>query len=135
MKKTILTLMIFAYTLVGFNVNAATHVDNSLDKPEIKNISEVIVNIPSNVYFYQGDEFGINIRTNKNLFKQIKYEIKNDKLYIDFNKIKYNMEDSINPEDIKIYIQSPNEIKKVKTNSSLLVAKLQKHHATNNGNN
>ena len=137
MKKLILTLMIFAYTMVGLNANASTYVDDSSNKPEIKNISELIVNVPSNIYFYKGEEFGINIRTNDlDLYKQIKYEIVNDKLYIDFKNFRFNSDDMINPEDIKIYIQAPNEIKNIRTNSNLLVARqTQNKYATNNGKN
>lgn len=125
--------MIFSIcTIIGINANNLTKIDNNMS-----NIQEVIVNIPSNIYLYQGEDFGINIRTtNFDLYKDIKYEIKNDKLYIDFKNYKLNEYDNLNPEDIRINIQAPNEIKKIRTNSNLLVAISNKNtNATNNGKN
>ena len=103
-----------------------------------KNIDEVIVNVPSYVYLYEGDSIEVGIRTlDKSLYEYIKYEIKGDKLYIDFND--YIFKDDIylmEPKDIRINIQAPNNIKKIKTNSNLLVASLNKNiNATNNGKN
>lgn len=125
--------MIFSIcTIIGINANNLTKIDSDMSK-----IQEVIVNIPSNVYLYQGEDFGINIRTvDSDLYKDIKYEIKNDKLYIDFKNYRLNEYDNLNPEDIRINIQAPNEIKKIRTNSNLLVAISNKNtNATNNGKN
>ena len=110
--------MIFSIcTIIGINANNLTKIDNDMSK-----IQEVIVNVPSNIYLYQGDEFGINIRTiDKDLYKDIKYEIKNDKLYIDFKNYRLNEYDNFNPEDIRINIQAPNVIKKIRTNSNFLL--------------
>ena len=129
MKKFLLATIFLICILLGINANNTNLHDNFE-----KNIQEIIVNVPSNIHFYQGDTFGINIRTfDKDLYNQIKYEIKDDKLYIDFNKF-YDHNVLLDPDNIKINIQTPVEIKKIKTNSEL-VAIEQKHHATNNGKN
>lgn len=133
MKKFILAMIFFICSLVCVNANNVTKFDDNLNK-----IQEVIVNVPSNIYLYQGDEFGINIRTiDVDLYKHIKYEIKDDKLYIDFKDYILRENDAIEPEDIRINIQAPNEIKKIRTNSNfLLVATSNKNtNATNNGKN
>ena len=132
MKKFILVMIFFICSLVCVNANNATKFDDNLNK-----VQEVIVNVPSNVYLYQGDEFGINIRTiDKDLYKHIKYEIKDNKLYIDFKNYILRENDIIEPENIRINIQAPNEIKNIRTNSYLLVAKTNKNTiATNNGKN
>ena len=123
----------FICSLVCVNANNVTNLNNNFEK----NIQELIINVPSNVYLYQGENFGINIRTlNLDLYKHIKYEIKDDKLYIDFKNYKLDEFDNLNPEDIRINIQAPNEIKKIRTNSNLLVAISNKNtKATNNGKN
>lgn len=133
MKKFLLTIIFLICSLICVNANNATSLDNNINN----NIQEVIVNVPSNVYIYEGEEFGINIRTfNKDLYKHIKYEIKNDKLYIDFKNYILREDDIIVPEDIRINIQAPNNIKNIRTNSYLLVAKINKNtNATNNGKN
>lgn len=134
MKKFLLTIIFSICILLGANaINSTVYVNDALNN----NVQEVIVNVPSNIYFYKGNDFGINIRTiNNDLCNRIKYEIKGDKLYIDFKDHILRENDAIEPQDIKINIQTPNEIKNIKTNSSyLLVAKTQKHNATNNGKN
>ena len=66
----------------------------------------------------------------------IKYEIKDNKLYIDFKDYILRENDLIEPEDIRINIQAPNNIKNIRTNSYLLVAKTNKNTiATNNEKN
>ena len=127
MKKILLVMIFFICSLMSVNA----------DNVE-KNIDEVIVNVPSYVYLYEGDSIEVGIRTlDKNLYEYIKYEIKGDKLYIDFND--YIFKDDIylmEPKDIRINIQAPNNIKKIKTNSNLLVASSNKNiNATNNGKN
>lgn len=127
MKKILLVMIFFICSLMSVNANNIE-----------KNIDEVIVNVPSYVYLYEGDSIEVGIRTlDKNLYEYIKYEIKGDKLYIDFND--YIFKDDIylmEPKDIRINIQAPNNIKKIKTNSNLLVASLNKNiNATNNGKN
>jgi len=127
MKKILLVMIFFICSLISVNANNVE-----------KNIDEVIVNVPSYVYLYEGDSIEVGIRTlDKNLYEYIKYEIKGDKLYIDFND--YIFKDDIylmEPKDIRINIQAPNNIKKIKTNSNLLVASLNKNiNATNNGKN
>lgn len=133
MKKILLIMTFFICSLVCVNANNVTNLNNNFEK----NIQELIINVPSNVYLYQGENFGINIRTlNLDLYKHIKYEIKDDKLYIDFKNYKLDEFDNLNPEDIRINIQAPNEIKKIRTNSNLLVAISNKNtKATNNGKN
>jgi hypothetical protein len=133
MKKFLLTIIFLICSLICVNANNATSLDNNINN----NIQEVIINVPSYVRIYEGEEFGINIRTfNKDLYKHIKYEIKNDKLYIDFKNHILREDDIIVPEDIRINIQAPNNIKKIRTNSYLLVAKINKNtNATNNGKN
>ena len=125
-------MIFFICSLVCVNANNV-NLNNDFDK----NVQEIIVNVPSNVYLYQGDEFGINIRTiDKDLYKHIKYEIKDDKLYIDFKDYILRENDLIEPEDIRINIQAPNNIKNIRTNSYLLVAKTNKNTiATNNEKN
>jgi hypothetical protein len=127
MKKILLVMIFFICSLISVNANNVE-----------KNIDEVIVNVPSYVYLYEGDSIEVGIRTlDKSLYEYIKYEIKGDKLYIDFND--YIFKDDIylmEPKDIRINIQAPNNIKKIKTNSNLLVASLNKNiNATNNGKN
>lgn len=127
MKKILLVMIFFICSLMSVNANNVE-----------KNIDEVIVNVPSYVYLYEGDSIEVGIRTlDKNLYEYIKYEIKGDKLYIDFND--YIFKDDIylmEPKDIRINIQAPNNIKKIKTNSNLLVASSNKNiNATNNGKN
>lgn len=133
MKKFLLSIIIIVCMLIGFNTNAnARIIDDN------KNVEEIIVNVPSNILFYSGEEFEMNIRTyDAELYKSIKYEIKDNKLYIDFYDNRDLENNRLNPEDIKIYIQSPNEIKKIKTNSDLLVAtRIKKNmNATNNEKN
>ena len=133
MKKILLIMTFFICSLVCVNANNVTNLNNNFEK----NIQELIINVPSNVYLSQGENFGINIRTlNLDLYKHIKYEIKDDKLYIDFKNYKLDEFDNLNPEDIRINIQAPNEIKKIRTNSNLLVAISNKNtKATNNGKN
>lgn len=133
MKKFLISIILFICLFVG-STNTYANVKDNFKTPYIQ---EIIVNVPSNILFYSAEEFGINIRTiDEDLYKSIKYEIKDDKLYIDFNNYKYNDNDNLNPEDIKIYIQAPNEIKNIKTNSNLLVATIQKNNkATNHGKN
>ena len=133
MKKILLIMTFFICSLICVNANNVTNLNNNFEK----NIQELIINVPSNVYLYQGDEFGINIRThNLDLYKHIKYEIKDDKLYIDLKNYKLDEFDNLNPENIRINIQAPNEIKKIRTNSNLLVAISHKNtKATNNGKN
>ena len=133
MKKFLLTIIFLICSLICVNANNATSLDNNINN----NIQEVIINVPSYVRIYEGEEFGINIRIfNKDLYKHIKYEIKNDKLYIDFKNHILREDDIIVPEDIRINIQAPNNIKKIRTNSYLLVAKINKNtNATNNGKN
>ena len=125
-------MIFFICSLVCVNANNANLNDNFN-----KNVQEIIVNVPSNVYLYQGDEFGINIRTiDEDLYKHIKYEIKDNKLYIDFKDYILRENDLIEPEDIRINIQAPNNIKNIRTNSYLLVAKTNKNTiATNNEKN
>jgi len=125
-------MIFFICSLVCVNANNV-----NLNDDFNKNIQEIIVNVPSNVYLYQGDEFGINIRTiDEDLYKHIKYEIKDDKLYIDFKDYILRENDLIEPEDIRINIQAPNNIKNIRTNSYLLVAKTNKNTiATNNEKN
>lgn len=131
MKKFILTTIFLICILLGINANNTLKFNNNYFDKDVK---EIIVNVPSNIYFYQGDTFGINIRTfDEDLYNQIKYEIKDNKLYIDFNKF-YDHNVLLDPDNIRINIQTPVEIKKIKTNSEL-VAIEQKHHATNNGKN
>ena len=133
MKKFLLTIIFLICSLICVNANNVTNLDDNFGK----NIQEVIVNVPSNIYLYQGDEFGINIRTiDEYLYKHIKYEIKDDKLYIDFKDYILRENDAIEPKDIRINIQAPNNIKNIKTNSYLLVAKTNKNTiATNNEKN
>jgi len=133
MKKFLLTIIFLICSLICVNANNTTSLDNNINN----NIQEVIINVPSYVRIYEGEEFGINIRTfNKDLYKHIKYEIKNDKLYIDFKNHILREDDIIVPEDIRINIQAPNNIKNIRTNSYLLVAKINKNtNATNNGKN
>lgn len=125
-------MIFFICSLVCVNANNV-NLNNDLNK----NVQEIIVNVPSNVYLYQGDEFGINIRTiDEDLYKHIKYEIKDNKLYIDFKDYILKENDLIEPEDIRINIQAPNNIKNIRTNSYLLVAKTNKNTiATNNEKN
>lgn len=125
-------MIFFICSLVCVNANNV-NLNNDFDK----NVQEIIVNVPSNVYLYQGDEFGINIRTiDKDLYKHIKYEIKDNKLYIDFKDYILRENDLIEPENIRINIQAPNNIKNIRTNSYLLVAKTNKNTiATNNEKN
>ena len=125
-------MMFFICSLICVNANNV-NLNNDFDK----NVQEIIVNVPSNVYLYQGDEFGINIRTvDKDLYKHIKYEIKDNKLYIDFKDHILRENDIIEPEKIRINIQAPNNIKNIRTNSYLLVAKTNKNTiATNNEKN
>jgi hypothetical protein len=132
MKKFLLIMIFFICSLVCVNANYV-NLNNDFDK----NVQEIIVNVPSNVYLYQGDEFGINIRTiDEDLYKHIKYEIKDNKLYIDFKDYILRENDLIEPEDIRINIQAPNNIKNIRTNSYLLVAKTNKNTiATNNEKN
>lgn len=132
MKKFLLIMIFFICSLVCVNANNV-NLNNDFDK----NVQEIIVNVPSNVYLYQGDEFGINIRTiDKDLYKHIKYEIKDNKLYIDFKDHILRENDIIEPEKIRINIQAPNNIKNIRTNSYLLVAKTNKNTiATNNEKN
>jgi hypothetical protein len=132
MKKFLLIMIFFICSLVCVNANNV-----NLNDDFNKNIQEIIVNVPSNVYLYQGDEFGINIRTiDEDLYKHIKYEIKDDKLYIDFKDYILRENDLIEPEDIRINIQAPNNIKNIRTNSYILVAKTNKNIiATNNEKN
>ena len=132
MKKFLLIMIFFICSLVCVNANNV-----NLNNDFNKNVQEIIVNVPSNVYLYQGDEFGINIRTiDEDLYKHIKYEIKDNKLYIDFKDYILRENDLIEPEDIRINIQAPNNIKNIRTNSYLLVAKTNKNTiATNNEKN
>lgn len=125
-------MIFFICSLVCVNANNV-NLNNDLNK----NVQEIIVNVPSNVYLYQGDEFGINIRAiDEDLYKHIKYEIKDNKLYIDFKDYILRENDLIEPEDIRINIQAPNNIKNIRTNSYLLVAKTNKNTiATNNEKN
>ena len=111
MKKFLLTIIFLICSLICVNANNATSLDNNINN----NIQEVIINVPSYVRIYEGEEFGINIRIfNKDLYKHIKYEIKNDKLYIDFKNHILREDDIIVPEDIRINIQAPNNIKKIR---------------------
>lgn len=125
-------MIFFICSLVCVNANNV-----NLNDDFNKNVQEIIVNVPSNVYLYQGDEFGINIRAiDEDLYKHIKYEIKDNKLYIDFKDYILRENDLIEPEDIRINIQAPNNIKNIRTNSYLLVAKTNKNTiATNNEKN
>ena len=125
-------MIFFICSLVCVNANNV-NLNNDLNE----NVQEIIVNVPSNVYLYQGDKFGINIRTiDEDLYKHIKYEIKDDKLYIDFKDYILRENDLIEPEKIRINIQAPNNIKNIRTNSYLLVAKTNKNTiATNNEKN
>ena len=100
-------------------------------------IEKAIVNVPSYVSVYEGDSFDIKIRTiNKELYNLIKYEIKDNKLYIDLEGDTYLINDQIlNPEDIRINIQVPHDIE-IKTNNYMLVAESHKNNkATNDENN
>jgi hypothetical protein len=134
MKKFLFTMLLTAYLFLGININANafnyTNTDNNLT------ISEIIINVPSNVNIYEGDEFGINIRTNnEELYNSIKYEITDNKLFINFvdKRILENIDDI---DKIKINIQLPKDIKKIRTNSDMLVATIQKNNnikATNYG--
>ena len=133
MKKFLLTIIFLICSLICVNANNIT----SNFENNFNNVQEIIVNVPSKIYLYQGEEFGINIRTfDEYLYNHIKYEIKDNKLYIDFKDHILRENDLLNPEDIRINIQAPNNIKNIKTNSYLLVAKINKNTiATNNENN
>lgn len=133
MKKLIITTLIFVFTLISLDINAnASTYTNDQSK-----IEQMIVNVPSKIFIYPGDTFGIGIRTkNLDVYDNIKYEIKNNTLYIDLNDKRILEDQMLDPEDVRINIQVPNNIKKIKTNSNMLVATVEKNNnATNYGNN
>ena len=125
-------MIFFICSLVYVNANNVNLYDNFE-----KNIQEIVVNVPSNVHIYKGDTFDINIRTvDTDLYKHIKYEIKDNILYVDFKNYVLRENDIIEPENVRINIQAPNNITNVRTNSYLLVAKTNRNtFATNNENN
>jgi len=129
MKKFLMILFLTTYMIIGLNVNAnaATSLNDNLNKPTIE---QVIVNVPSNIFVYPGDSLNYNIRTlNRELYNSIKTKIIDNKLLIEFDNYEL-LDNYINPKDIKINIQAPNEIK-IRTNSDKLVAESEKKLATN----
>lgn len=134
MKKLIIATLIFAYSLIGLNIDAkALTYTNDQSK-----IEQMIVNVPSKIFIYPGDTFDISIRTkNLEVYDNIKYEIKDNILYIDLNDKRMLEDQMLEPKDVRINIQVPNNIKKIKTNSNMLVAtvKEKNNNATNYGNN
>jgi len=134
MKKFLLATLIFAYSLVCFNANATQYIDDSSNKP---NIERIVVNVPSTVKLYPGDSIDVNIRTyDKDLYDNIKYTIHNKILYIDLLDQKYLEDQLIEPDDVRINIQVPNNVENIGTDSYLLVATVNKNNkATNYGKN
>jgi len=134
MKKFLLATLIFAYSLICFNANATQYIDDSSNKP---NIEKIVVNVPSTVKLYPGDSIDVNIRTyDKDLYDNIKYTIYNKILYIDLLDQKYLEDQLIEPSDVMINIQVPNNVENIGTDSYLLVATVNKNNkATNHGKN
>lgn len=133
MKKIFISTLIFAYSLICVNTNASNYIDESSNEPKI---GQMVVNIPSFIKIFPADTFGINIRTKDiDIYKSIKYEIKNNVIYIDTNDKQLIDEQLIDPDDIRINIQVPNDIK-IKTNNYMLVAEAYKNSkAANNEKN
>ena len=130
MKKFLLATLIFAYSLICFNANATQYIDDSSNKP---NIEQIIVNVPSKVSLFPGDSVNINIRTfDKDLYDNIEYRIEKNILYIDLLDYKYLENQDLQPDDVRINIQVPYEIKKIGTNSDMLVAIVQKNKKATN---
>ena len=133
MKKILLTIILTMYLLVSININAnaTEYTDNNINEP---NIEEIVINVPSNINIYKGDKFGINIKTiDIELYNAIQYTIENNILTINCIDDRLFEEYLDYPENIKINIQLPTEIKNIKTNSNMLVAIVQKNNtATNN---
>ena len=134
MKKIFLATLIFVYSMICMNVNATQYINDEINKTDIERI---VVNVPSTVKIYPGDSIDLNIRTyDKDLYDNIKYEIHNKILYIDLLDQKYLEDQLIEPSDVRINIQVPNNVENIGTDSYLLVATVNKNNkATNYGKN
>lgn len=134
MKKIFLATLIFVYSMICMNVNATQYINDEINKTDIE---QIVVNVPSIVKIYPGDSIDLNIRTyDKDLYDNIKYEIHNKILYIDLLDQKYLEDQLIEPDDVRINIQVPNNVENIGTDSYLLVATVNKNNkATNYGKN
>lgn len=130
MKKFLLATFIFAYSLICFNANATQYIDDSSNKP---NIEQIIVNVPSKVSLFPGDSVNVNIRTfDRDLYDNIEYRIEKNILYIDLLDHRYLENQDLQPDDVRINIQVPYEVKRIGTNSDMLVATVQKNKKATN---
>ena len=134
MKKIFLATLIFIYSMICMNVNATQYINDEINKTDIERI---VVNVPSIVKIYPGDSIDLNIRTyDKDLYDNIKYEIHNKILYINLLDQKYLEDQLVEPDDVRINIQVPNNVENIGTDSYLLVATVNKNNkATNYGKN
>jgi len=97
---------------------------NAYANETTNSIDTLMINVPSEIHIYKTDDFGINVQTpNKYLYDNVKWELKNNMLIINFDDNYMIKDQIINSNDIKINIGLPNKIKCIQTNSNLQIAK------------
>ena len=85
-------------------------------------IDTLMINVPSKVNIYKSDNFGISIKaSNQKIYDNIKCEIKNQMLIINFDNM-YMIEDQIiKSDDVKINIALPDKVKCITSNPNLKI--------------
>lgn len=67
---------------------------------EIQPFKTIVINIPGNIFFYQGETSKVEIETDDNLLRLITIELQNEELILDSDK-------SICPRKLNIYVTNP----------------------------
>lgn len=120
--KTLFNFIIaILFSLIAFiNTNAM----NTPTDDRTYAIDTLMVNVPSEIHIYKSDDFGISIKApNKHIYDNVKWELKDQMLIINFDDM-YMIEDQlINSNDIKINIGLPDKVKCIKTNPNLQITK------------
>lgn len=122
MKKFIITLILFI-TIISSTFATVTDNEYVIQNTTVEQVENIFVNMPSRIYFIDSTDDTIQVRidtSEKYIKDKIHYNVVDSTIMIILDSRYLDNNFNINPNDIKIYITSPNDMK-VKTSRSLVV--------------